>query len=83
VENLADVAVFVQVVKANSFTAAARDLGLSRSVVSKYISRLEQNLGVRLLNRTTRRLRLTEAGVRFYEPIWHRCYPNCNKPIPT
>jgi DNA-binding transcriptional LysR family regulator len=67
VENLADIAVFVQVVKANSFTAAARDLGLSRSVVSKYISRLEQNLGVRLLNRTTRRLRLTEAGVRFYE----------------
>ena len=66
-ENLADIAVFVQVVKANSFTAAARDLGLSRSVVSKYISRLEQNLGVRLLNRTTRRLRLTEAGVRFYE----------------
>jgi DNA-binding transcriptional LysR family regulator len=67
VQNLADIAVFVQVVKANSFTAAARDLGLSRSVVSKYISRLEQNLGVRLLNRTTRRLRLTEAGVRFYE----------------
>lgn len=66
-ENLADIAVFVQVVKANSFTVAARDLGLSRSVVSKYISRLEQNLGVRLLNRTTRRLRLTEAGVRFYE----------------
>jgi DNA-binding transcriptional LysR family regulator len=67
VENLTDIAVFVQVVKASSFTAAANDLRLSRSVVSKYISRLEQRLGVRLLNRTTRRLSLTEAGVRFYE----------------
>lgn len=66
-ENLTDIAVFVQVVKANSFTAAARDLDISRSVTSKYVSRLEQRLGIRLLNRTTRRLRLTEAGVRFYE----------------
>ena len=66
-EKLADIVVFVQVVKASSFTAAARELALSRSVVSKYISRLERNLGVRLLNRTTRRLSLTEAGIRFYE----------------
>lgn len=66
-ENLSDIAVFVEVVKADSFTTAASELELSRSVVSKYITRLEQRLGVRLLNRTTRRLSLTEAGQRFYE----------------
>jgi DNA-binding transcriptional LysR family regulator len=66
-ENLNDIAVFVQVVRANSFTAAAEQMGISRSVVSKYISRLEENLGVRLLNRTTRRLKLTEAGTRLHE----------------
>ncbi|MDX5152250.1 MAG: LysR substrate-binding domain-containing protein [Acidiferrobacterales bacterium] len=64
---LTDIAVFIQVVKADSFTAAAADLNLSRSVVSKYITRLEDRLGVRLLNRTTRRLSLTEAGQHFYE----------------
>jgi DNA-binding transcriptional LysR family regulator len=63
---LTDIAVFVAVVKADSFTRAAQDLGLSRAVVSKYISRLEQQLGVRLLNRTTRRLSLTEAGDHFF-----------------
>ncbi|MDX1813043.1 MAG: LysR family transcriptional regulator, partial [Gammaproteobacteria bacterium] len=66
-ENLEDISVFVEVVKANSFTTAAKELNLSRSVVSKYITRLEQRLGVRLLNRTTRRLSLTEAGQHFYQ----------------
>jgi DNA-binding transcriptional LysR family regulator len=66
-EHLTDIAVFVQVVKADSFTAAAQELELSRSVISKYVTRLEQRLGVRLLNRTTRRLSLTEAGLRFYQ----------------
>lgn len=65
-ENLTDIAVFVQVVESSSFTAAAERLGLSRSVVSKYISRLEDRLGARLLNRTTRRLSLTEAGQSFF-----------------
>ena len=64
---LSDIAVFVQVVDSGSFTAAAERLELSRSVISKYISRLEQQLGVRLLNRTTRRLSLTEAGQILYQ----------------
>lgn len=66
-QDLNDVAVFVAVVDAQSFTQAAERLKLSRPVVSKYVSRLEESLGVQLLNRTTRRLSLTEAGRIFYE----------------
>jgi DNA-binding transcriptional LysR family regulator len=66
-ENLADIAVFVRVVERGSFTLAADDLRLSRAVVSKYLSRLEERLGARLLNRTTRRLSLTEAGAALFE----------------
>tara|TARA_R100001143_G_scaffold63254_1_gene69187 strand:+ start:3766 stop:4677 length:912 start_codon:yes stop_codon:yes gene_type:complete len=66
-ENLSDIAVFVRVVQSGSFTAAAERLQLSRSVVSKYISRLEEQLNARLLNRTTRQLSLTEVGKVFYE----------------
>ena len=62
-----DIAVFVAVVDAQSFTQAAARLKQSRPVVSKYVSRLEASLGVQLLNRTTRRLSLTEAGRIFYE----------------
>ncbi|MEJ2454588.1 MAG: LysR family transcriptional regulator [Candidatus Thiodiazotropha sp.] len=64
---LTDIAVFVQVVDAGSFTAAAERLRLSKSVISKYVTRLEERLGARLLNRTTRRLSLTEVGRAFYE----------------
>lgn len=64
---LDDIAVFVKVVESGSFTEAAERLELSRSVVSKYITRLEERLGARLLNRTTRRLSLTEIGRMFYE----------------
>ena len=66
-ESLTDIAVFVQVVDSGSFTAAAERLEISKSVVSKYVSRLEDRLGARLLNRTTRRLSLTEVGHVFYE----------------
>lgn len=65
--HLEDIAVFVQVVDNGSFTAAAERLGMSKSVVSKYVTRLENRLGARLLNRTTRRLSLTEVGRAFYE----------------
>jgi DNA-binding transcriptional LysR family regulator len=54
------------VVERGSFTAAARDLELSKAAVSKYLGRLERRLGGRLLNRTTRRLSLTEAGEALY-----------------
>ena len=65
-ENLTGMVVFARVVAAGSFTAAARELGLSKSTVSKQVAHLEDRLGVRLLNRTTRRLGLTEVGRAFY-----------------
>jgi DNA-binding transcriptional LysR family regulator len=63
---LSDVACFVSVVDCGSFTSAAGQLGLSRAAVSKQVSRLEGRLRARLLNRTTRRLSLTEVGQVFY-----------------
>src|SRR5690606_9588655 len=66
-ERYSDIAVFVSVVEAGSFTAAAEALELSKAAVSKYVGRLEKRLGARLLNRTTRRLTLTEAGQALYE----------------
>jgi len=65
-ENLPDIAIFVRVVDAGSFTAAADALNISQPVVSKAVTRLEERLGARLLNRTTRRLSLTEAGSELY-----------------
>ena len=64
---LSDIAVFVTVVDLGSFTAAADRLGVSKSQASKCVGRIEQTLGARLLHRTTRRLRLTEAGSTLYE----------------
>ena len=60
-------AVFVRVVEAKGFSAAAAGLGLTPSAVSKLITRLEARLGVRLLQRTTRALHLTADGEAFYE----------------
>jgi DNA-binding transcriptional LysR family regulator len=57
---------FTRVVDAGSFTAAAEGLGISRALASKLIQNLEDSLGVRLLNRTTRRISLTDAGRNYY-----------------
>ena len=59
--------VFVAVVEAGGFTPAAERLGLSRAAASKHVLQLEERLGARLLNRTTRRVSVTEAGRSFYE----------------
>jgi len=64
--SLDDMAIFAAVVDANGFSAAAQALEISTPVVSKRVSALEARLGARLLNRTTRRLSLTEAGSVFY-----------------
>lgn len=58
---------FVKVVEHGGFTAAARDLGVPKSTVSRQVARLEDRLGVRLLERTTRALRTTEVGQSYYE----------------
>jgi DNA-binding transcriptional LysR family regulator len=59
--------IFVRVVDAGSFSAAASQLGVGQPAVSKAVAQLEERLGVRLLLRSTRRLNLTDAGGTFYE----------------
>jgi DNA-binding transcriptional LysR family regulator len=61
-----ELAVFAAVVDAGSLSAAARRLGISKAAVSDQVRRLEERLGARLLNRTTRRISLTEAGQACY-----------------
>ncbi|MDH4174766.1 MAG: LysR family transcriptional regulator, partial [Betaproteobacteria bacterium] len=59
--------VFSKVVQAGSLSAAARELGVSTAVVSRTLAALEAHLGVRLVNRTTRSLHLTDEGASYYE----------------
>ncbi|MBY0437299.1 MAG: LysR family transcriptional regulator [Burkholderiales bacterium] len=66
-ENLVGMAIFARVAEAKSFSGAARRLGISKSAVSKHVARLERELKARLLNRTTRRLSLTDVGTTFYQ----------------
>lgn len=65
--HLGDMEVFARVVATSSMSAAARDMGLSPAVISKRIRRLEERLGVRLLQRTTRQIALTDVGEGYYE----------------
>src|SRR5262245_8035551 len=67
VDKLTSMRAFTKVVAHGSFSEAARELRLSRSAVSKYVIDLEQELGVQLLNRTTRRASPTESGQAYYE----------------
>jgi DNA-binding transcriptional LysR family regulator len=64
--DLLDIALFARVVEGRSFSTAARALGTTTSAVSKRIARLEERLGARLLERTTRRVAPTDAGAAFY-----------------
>lgn len=66
-DTLTRIKAFTQVVEDGGFSSAARTLGRSKALVSKYVKELEDELGVRLLNRTTRQLSVTEAGQTYYE----------------
>ena len=65
--DLNDIVVFARVVEAGSFTAAARLLGMPKTTVSRRIAALEREVGVRLVQRTTRSLNMTDAGRLYYE----------------
>lgn len=67
VELLNDMALYVEVVKTKSFRRAAESLGMPNSTLSRRISALEKAIGLRLLNRTTRRIEPTEAGLIYFE----------------
>jgi DNA-binding transcriptional LysR family regulator len=66
-DRLACIASFVSVVENGGFAAAARHLNVSRTMVSNHVQELEDRLGARLLNRTTRKVSLTEIGHQYYE----------------
>lgn len=66
-DRLTEMEAYIAVLEQGGFTDAARRLGLSKSAVSKYISALEQRLGARLLERTTRRVAATELGLAYYD----------------
>ncbi|HEY8595988.1 MAG TPA: LysR family transcriptional regulator [Devosiaceae bacterium] len=68
-QDLARIRAFVQVYEAGGFSAAARQYGRSKALLSKYVTDLEDHLGVRLMNRTTRKLSLTEAGDAYYREV--------------
>src|SRR5690349_11176081 len=66
-DRFASITAFVRVAESGGFSAAARRLNLSKATVSEQVQGLENALGVRLLNRTTRRVNLTEIGRGYYE----------------
>src|SRR3982074_1205188 len=66
-DSLAEMSIFSRVVATGSLSAAAGELGVSAAVVSRRLAALESRLGVRLINRTTRSLHLTDEGATYYE----------------
>ena len=68
-DRLLGMSVFAKAVEAGSFSAAGEALQMSSQLVGKHVQMLERHLGVRLINRTTRRQHLTEAGQAFYERV--------------
>jgi DNA-binding transcriptional LysR family regulator len=70
-DRVASMTAFVKVAESSGFSAAARQLGISTSMVTTHVNALEDRLGVRLLNRTTRRVGLTEAGQAYYDRCVH------------
>ena len=66
-DKISGISAFARVVETGGFSAAARQLGVTPSAISKQVTQLENRLGARLLNRTTRQLSLTEVGTAFYE----------------
>ncbi|MBX3247984.1 MAG: LysR family transcriptional regulator [Myxococcales bacterium] len=67
--DLNEISTFVRVVESGGFSAAADELSLPKSTISRRVARLEERLGVRLLERTTRRMRLTEAGQAYFDQV--------------
>ena len=65
--DLNDLYYFACIVEEGSFSGAATTLGVAKSVLSEHISKMETCLGVRLINRTTRQIQVTELGLRFYD----------------
>jgi DNA-binding transcriptional LysR family regulator len=65
-DRLKTIETFVQIVKSGSLSAAAGELGMSRALVSRHLQLLEQHLGAKLFNRTTRKLSLTEVGAEYF-----------------
>ncbi len=70
-DRLTSMQVFARVARTGGFASAARELDMSRAMVSKHVMNLEENLGVRLLNRNTRQVSLTEAGADYLERLQH------------
>lgn len=73
VESIRGMIGFVRTVAAGSFAGAAKELGVSPVAVSKNVQRLERRLGVRLLQRSTRKLSLTRKGASFTSGVPDRC----------
>ena len=84
---LHDMTLFVEVARTTSFSRASRNLGVPGATLSRRIAAMERQFGVRLFDRTTRRVELTEAGRRYFErcgiwwtkPAWRR--RRCARPL--